>query len=196
MKRSIDLVLSIAMLSLLLPAFILICLAIKLDSPGPVLYRQRRCCQQPVILYKFRTMYIHLSSVDADPAILQARRNDFRVTRVGSFLRRSSLDELPQLVNVVRGEMSLVGPRPHALAHDKEWEILVGEVYLKRYRVKPGITGWAQVNDLRGGAQTRTEIEARLEYDCFYVDNWSLLFDAKILFMTMRTVFFCHRNAC
>ena len=191
-----DLVFATAMLFLLAPILMLIFIAIKLDSTGPALYRQRRCFQQPFMVYKFRTMYLDLCSCDAVSEILQARRNDSRVTTVGSFLRRTSLDELPQLVNVMRGEMSLVGPRPHALAHDKEWEILVGEVYLKRYRVKPGITGWAQVNDLRGGAHTRTEIEARLEYDCFYVDNWSLLFDAKILFMTMRTVFFCHRNAC
>jgi putative colanic acid biosynthesis UDP-glucose lipid carrier transferase len=129
----------------------------------------------------------------ADASVPQARRNDPRITRIGAFLRKTSLDELPQLFNVLRGEMSLVGPRPHAVAHNEHYAKII-DGYLGRHRVKPGITGWAQVNGLRGETETPEKMRMRVQYDLFYIDNWSLLFDIKILAMT-SFLGFVHRNA-
>ncbi|OAB56436.1 hypothetical protein AY599_21365 [Leptolyngbya valderiana BDU 20041] len=161
---------------------LLIALAIRLDSPGPVLFRQQRAGfgRAPFTMLKFRSM-----QVDCDPAghVPQARRNDPRVTRVGRFLRRTSLDELPQLINVLRGDMSLVGPRPHALEHDSLYAGLIG-AYLARQRVKPGMTGWAQIHGLRGETDTSDKMRRRVTMDLYYIDNWSLGLDLKILALT------------
>jgi len=179
-------------LILMLPLMCICALMIKLDSPGPVLFRQKRYGfnNNEITVFKFRTM---AHEPAPDPSVPQARRNDPRITRVGAFLRRSSLDELPQLFNVLRGEMSLVGPRPHAVAHNEHYAQVI-DGYLGRHRVKPGITGWAQVNGLRGETETPEKMRMRVQYDLFYIDNWSLLFDLKILVMT-SFLGFVHRNA-
>jgi putative colanic acid biosynthesis UDP-glucose lipid carrier transferase len=189
-KRSMDLGLSMAALIVLAPVMGLISIVVKLDSPGPVLFSQRRFGFNNNIIYvhKFRTMRM----CDDDGVVPQATRNDPRVTRVGRFLRKTSLDELPQLFNVLKGEMSLVGPRPHAVAHNEKYAQLIDR-YMARHRVKPGITGWAQVNGLRGETN-RESMEARVQYDQVYIENWSVLFDLKIL---LRTLFvgFVHPRA-
>jgi putative colanic acid biosynthesis UDP-glucose lipid carrier transferase len=181
-KAAEDRVLSFLILVVAAVPMLLIALAIRLDSPGPVLFRQRRAGfgREPFVMLKFRSMHI-----DADPPgeVPQARRNDPRVTRVGRFLRRTSLDELPQLINVVRGEMSLVGPRPHAVEHDSLYAGVIGE-YLARQRVKPGMTGWAQIHGLRGETDTPEKMRRRVAMDLYYIDNWSLVMDLKILALT------------
>jgi len=187
-KRAEDLVLGSLMLLFLAPLLGAIALAIKLDSPGPVFFRQRRYGfnYRTIDVFKFRSMYA--DRCDALGARLTSGRDDPRVTRVGRFLRRTSLDELPQLFNVLLGDMSLVGPRPHPL-QAKAGERLYDEViedFCSRYRVRPGITGWAQVNGARGNTDTEQKLIDRFQYDLFYVEHWSLLFDLKILF---RTVF-------
>jgi putative colanic acid biosynthesis UDP-glucose lipid carrier transferase len=177
------------------PVLLAIALAVKLDSPGPVFYRQKRhgFSRQPIFMLKFRSM--HADRCDAPDAkvVRQATRNDPRVTRVGRILRRTSLDELPQLLNVLAGDMSLIGPRPHAVAHDHHYAQLIDD-YVGRHKVKPGITGWAQVNGLRGETRTVEEMRRRIELDLEYIDKWSLWLDARIL---MRTVLvgFRHDNA-
>lgn len=191
LKAIEDRVLGTLILLLMLPLMGLISVLIRLDSPGPALFRQRRYGfnSNEFTVFKFRTM-----SLGSDGgAVPQARREDPRVTRIGAFLRRTSLDELPQLFNVLRGEMSLVGPRPHAVLHNKQYaEIIDG--YLGRHRVKPGITGWAQVNGLRGETNTPDKMLLRVEHDLYYIDHWSLLFDLRILFLTLF-VGFVNRNA-
>jgi Undecaprenyl-phosphate glucose phosphotransferase len=176
-----DYVLASILLVLSLPVLVVIAVAIRLDSPGPVFFRQRRRGLNSRVfeVWKFRTMHV----AEDGPQIRQARRDDPRVTRVGRFLRRSSLDELPQLFNVLRGEMSLVGPRPHALAHDDHFEETIAR-YANRQQVKPGITGLAQANGLRGETETRDKIERRLAMDLQYVNGWSLWLDLKILALT------------
>ncbi len=176
-------------LLLLSPLLGLIALAVKLDSPGPVFFRQRRYGQNNNIfrIFKFRTMLV----AEDGQHVKQAERNDPRVTRVGWFLRRTSLDELPQLLNVLRGDMSLVGPRPHALAHDEHFEQKL-DLFSRRRRVKPGLTGWAQVNGYRGETRTTEDVRARMEHDLYYIDNWSLWLDLEIL---TRTVFVLCRGA-
>ena len=166
-----------------IPLFLVIAAAIKLGSPGPILFRQKRYGfnNKEIVVYKFRSMY---EGPIRGAAVAQARRDDPRVTRFGAFLRRTSLDELPQLVNVLKGEMSLVGPRPHAVIHNEQYAAIIDE-YLARHRVKPGITGWAQVNGLRGETETPGKMHQRLQYDLYYIDHWSLLLDFKILFMTL-----------
>jgi putative colanic acid biosynthesis UDP-glucose lipid carrier transferase len=168
-------------LLLLAPVMICIALAIKLDSRGPVFFRQRRhgFNHQVITVLKFRTMYV----TQDGPVVPQASKNDPRVTRVGKWLRRSSLDELPQLLNVLNGEMSLVGPRPHALAHNEQYSALL-ETYANRHRMKPGITGWAQINGYRGETDTPDKMRKRVECDLYYIENWSLWFDLKILLLT------------
>jgi Undecaprenyl-phosphate glucose phosphotransferase len=170
---------------------LLIALAIKLDSPGPVLFRQPRFGfnNNLINVLKFRTM--HANRPD-EPGVPQASRNDPRVTRVGRFLRRTSLDELPQLWNVLKGEMSLVGPRPHAVDHNRKYAEMIDE-YLGRHRMKPGMTGWAQVNGLRGETQTVEQMRARVQYDLSYIDNWSLWFDLRILSLTLFVGFISKR---
>lgn len=177
-----DRVLSAIALLVFAPLLAAIAIAIKLDSPGPVLFRQKRYgfANNEFTVFKFRTM--RHRPVE-EPDVPQARRNDPRITRLGAFLRRSSLDELPQLLNVLIGDMSLVGPRPHAVAHNVQFAQVIDD-YLSRHRVKPGITGWAQINGLRGETDTPEKMRARVEHDLYYIDNWSLLLDLKILLLT------------
>ncbi|MCW5701077.1 MAG: undecaprenyl-phosphate glucose phosphotransferase [Bradyrhizobium sp.] len=181
LKALEDRLLSFFALVFFMPFMLLVALAIRLDSKGPVLFRQRRHGFNNTIfhVYKFRTMHV----VEDGPVIVQARRDDPRVTRVGRFLRRTSLDELPQLLNVLQGDMSLVGPRPHALAHNDHYSTLL-ERYANRHKVKPGITGWAQVKGFRGETESPEKMKARVEHDLYYIENWSLWFDIKILAMT------------
>jgi Undecaprenyl-phosphate glucose phosphotransferase len=192
LKRIEDAVLSALLLLLFLPLMGFIALLVKLGSPGPIFFRQQRFGfnNNPIWVYKFRTMYQGAAS---DPAVTQARRKDPRVTRIGAALRRSSLDELPQLINVLKGEMSLVGPRPHAIAHNEYYAKLINR-YLHRHRVKPGITGWAQVNGLRGETPTIEAMHERVKHDLFYIENWSIWFDLWILMRTFA-VGFVHPNA-
>jgi Undecaprenyl-phosphate glucose phosphotransferase len=181
-----DYVLASALVVALSPLLVLIALAIKLDSSGPVLFRQKRLGfnNQVIDVYKFRSMH-----ADAGQAgrTLQATRQDPRISRVGRILRRWSLDELPQLFNVLNGSMSLVGPRPHALDHNEDFARQI-RGYFARHRVKPGITGLAQVRGYRGATDTPEKLEGRVRNDIFYVDNWSLSFDVQIL---LRTVVIC-----
>jgi len=190
-KRGMDLAFGAALLVIFGPLLLLIAALIKIDSRGPVIFRQKRLGfnQQAVTVYKFRTMHCG----HEDPTVTQARRNDPRVTRLGRFLRRASLDELPQLFNVLTGSMSLVGPRPHAVAHDEKYAALV-DGYLARHRVQPGITGWAQVNGFRGETDTLEKMVHRIEHDLFYIEHWSPLFDLRILALTLWRGFY-HRNA-
>ncbi len=182
-KRGFDIVAASCALLLSLPLLVLVAALIRLDSPGPVLFRQRRYGfnQQAFRIFKFRTM----TTTDDGQVVAQATRNDPRITRIGHVLRRYNLDELPQLLNVLSGEMSLVGPRPHALAHDVAFERRIDH-YARRHNVKPGITGWAQVNGLRGETDTDDKMARRVAFDHWYIDNWSFWLDVMILF---RTVF-------
>ncbi|MEM7422125.1 MAG: undecaprenyl-phosphate glucose phosphotransferase [Pseudomonadota bacterium] len=188
-KTVLDYVAATAGLVLLSPLLALIALAIRLDSPGPVLFRQRRFGfnNQPFEIYKFRTMYHRGDPDQRDRRVQQARRADPRITRVGAVLRRLSLDELPQLLNVIDGSMSLIGPRPHAVVHNEDFAAYV-RGYFARHNVKPGITGWAQVNGLRGETDTPDKIEARVAHDIYYTDNWSLALDLRILALTVIRV--------
>jgi len=177
-----DRVLSALALLVFAPLLAAVALAIRIDSPGPVLFRQKRYgfANNEFTVFKFRTMHHQPAE---EPGVPQARRNDPRITRIGGFLRRTSLDELPQLLNVLLGDMSLVGPRPHAVAHNVQFAQVIDD-YLSRHRVKPGITGWAQINGLRGETDTPEKMRARVEHDLYYIDNWSLLLDLKILLLT------------
>ena len=179
-KRLMDIVLQdqIAFI-LLLPVMILAAIAIKLDSPGPVVFRQRRngFNGKQFVIFKLRTM----TAQEDGATVAQASRQDARVTRVGRWLRRSSIDELPQLLNVLHGEMSLVGPRPHALAHDDQFQSVVAD-YAFRHHVKPGITGWAQCHGSRGATPVLKDIVSRVELDLWYINNWSAWLDMRILF--------------
>jgi Undecaprenyl-phosphate glucose phosphotransferase len=184
-KRAFDLVVATAALIVFLPLFIIVSIAIAMDSPGPILFLQSRSGfnGRPFKIYKFRTM-----TVAEDGAhVGQATKNDKRVTRVGAFLRKSSIDELPQLLNVLRGEMSVVGPRPHAMAHDKIFAESVNH-YAFRHHVKAGMTGWAQVNGARGETDTVEKIQRRVELDLWYVKHWSLALDFSIIFRTALVV--------
>jgi Undecaprenyl-phosphate glucose phosphotransferase len=193
-KRAIDVALAATALALLALPMALIALAIKLNSPGPALFRQQRqgFHQDQFELLKFRTMRHDPGA----PVVLSlvGKPGDPRVTRVGRWLRRTSLDELPQLINVLRGEMSLVGPRPNAIAVDVEFMERIRR-YATRRRVKPGITGWAQVNGWRGAVDTEEKIAARFLHDLYYIENWSLLLDLKIMVATVLTGF-ARKNAC
>jgi Undecaprenyl-phosphate glucose phosphotransferase len=180
-----DFILASIILVLVAPLLLVVASAIKFDTPGPVLFRQRRhgLDGQLITVYKFRTMHHHLSDLRAERL---TARNDPRVTRIGAFLRKTSIDELPQLLNVLRGEMSLIGPRPHpvaAKAANRPYEEVVAE-YAARHRVKPGITGWAQVNGWRGETDSVEKIQKRVEFDLFYIERWSLALDLKILLRT------------
>jgi lipopolysaccharide/colanic/teichoic acid biosynthesis glycosyltransferase len=168
-----------------LPLMLATALAIKLDSPGPVLFRQRRLGfnNELIEVFKFRSLRHDQADHCADRLVTA---DDLRVTRIGRFIRRTSLDELPQLINVARGELSLVGPRPHALNAKAEHRLYEEAVdgYFARHRVKPGITGWAQINGWRGVTDTQEKIQRRIEHDLYYIENWSLLFDIYILLRT------------
>lgn len=185
-KRIVDILGATFLLIVLLPAFALAAFAIKLDSPGSVLFRQARrgLGGRPFDILKFRTMHV----AENGPEIRQARRNDRRVTRIGRLLRRTSLDELPQLINVIKGEMSLVGPRPHAVAHDEEFAKII-ENYEIRQHVKPGMTGWAQVAGLRGETPSPDAMAKRIEADLWYARNASLWLDIQILLRTAIAIF-------
>lgn len=185
-KRVEDISLSILMLILLCPLFTLIAVAIKLDSAGPALFKQKRhgFNNQIFEVYKFRSMKI---TDFPEVEIKQATRNDPRITRIGKILRRFSLDELPQLFNVLQGTMSIVGPRPHAVQHNIQYSSIISE-YLARHNVKPGITGWAQVNGLRGETDTTEKMHLRVNADLYYIEHWSLLLDLKIILMTAISV--------
>jgi polysaccharide biosynthesis protein PslA len=185
-KRSFDFATSLGLLIALSPLLALTALAIRLDSPGPILFRQPRLGlnNKEFNVLKFRSMYVEQSDLEARE---QTKRNDVRVTRVGAWLRRLSIDELPQLFNVVAGDMSLVGPRPHALGmqvKDRLCDEIVRE-YAVRHRMRPGITGWAQVRGLRGAVDEPALLEARVNHDIYYIDNWSFFFDLRILVMTV-----------
>ncbi|WP_342733673.1 undecaprenyl-phosphate glucose phosphotransferase [Bradyrhizobium sp. B117] len=180
-KRLVDVVGALTGLIFLTPVMILSAIAIKMDSSGPVFFRQRRngFNAKQFSIFKFRTMTV----MEDGAAVVQARRFDPRVTRVGRILRRTSIDEIPQLINVLRGEMSLVGPRPHALAHDDHYGDLLAE-YAFRHHVKPGITGWAQVRGYRGETARVEQMKGRIDCDLWYINNWSLMLDLKILMLT------------
>jgi putative colanic acid biosysnthesis UDP-glucose lipid carrier transferase len=185
-KRLTDIVLSVAILLLLMPLLAMIALLVKWSSPGPVIFKQRRygLDGREIAVYKFRTM-----SVTEDGAtIRQASRLDERITPVGALLRRSSLDELPQLINVLQGRMSLVGPRPHAIAHNEEYRKLI-KGYMIRHKVLPGITGLAQVNGCRGETAKLEEMEARVNFDLDYLRHWSPMLDIKIILLTVVKLF-------
>ncbi len=182
LKRAEDLILGTLILLLISPLMLLIALGVKLTSPGPVIFRQRRygLNGQEIDVWKFRSMNVCESRGD----VVQARKNDPRVTRFGAFLRRTSLDELPQFINVLQGDMSIVGPRPHAVSHNEQYRRLIYG-YMLRHKVKPGITGWAQVNGWRGETDTLEKMQKRVDYDLTYVRNWSLWFDLVIVFRTI-----------
>jgi Undecaprenyl-phosphate glucose phosphotransferase len=185
-KRVIDVGLSLVALVLFSPILLFAAIAIKLDGPGPVIFRQDRrgFNGQTFEVLKFRTMRV----MENGEVVRQASRDDPRVTHIGRFLRASSIDELPQLVNVLRGDMSLVGPRPHAISHDNEFEKVL-EDYAFRHNVKPGMTGWAQVHGLRGGTPTVDHIANRVKMDLWYINNWTLWLDIQIMFKTFFEVF-------
>ena len=191
LKRGSDIVIALGALIVLWPIFLLAAAAIKLESRGPVFFQQRRCGfnNQEFTILKFRTMY----ACEDGETIRQVTRNDPRVSKVGAFLRRTSIDELPQLLNVLRGEMAIVGPRPHAIAHDKAWAHTV-EFYALRHHIKPGITGLAQVNGYRGETETEAKISGRVRYDLQYIDSWSFWHDLQIIFKTL-VVFAFQRTA-
>ena len=181
-KRVFDIVLAGLALLLLSPLFLIVALLIKFDSPGPVFFRQHRrgFNLEEFAIWKFRTM----TTLDDGDTVRQATANDQRVTGIGRLLRRYSLDELPQLLNVLKGEMSLVGPRPHAVAHDRFFEQRIA-LYPRRLNMKPGITGWAQVNGFRGATETDDAMRHRVDHDLFYIDNWSVAFDVYIVLLTL-----------
>ena len=189
MKGLLDYAVAGVALFLLAPLLAVVAIAIKLDSSGPVFFRQRRLGQNNQVfrIFKFRTMTV----AEDGERVIQAQRNDPRVTRVGKFLRRTSLDELPQLINVLTGTMSLVGPRPHAVAHDEEFEQKL-DLFSRRRRVRPGLTGWAQVHGYRGETRTTADIRHRMQHDLYYIDNWSLWLDMEIM---VRTAFVLFRGA-
>ena len=186
LKRGSDIVISLLALILLAPLMLLIALAVRLSSPGPVIFKQRRygLYGEEIYVYKFRSMTV----TDDGPVVVQAQKDDRRVTRVGGFLRRTSLDELPQFINALQGRMSIVGPRPHAVAHNEQYRKLI-KGYMLRHKVKPGITGWAQVNGMRGETDTLEKMEARIRYDLDYRRSWSLWLDLWIILKTVKVVF-------
>jgi Undecaprenyl-phosphate glucose phosphotransferase len=182
-KRVFDIVFATIALILLAPTFVIVAIAIKLDSPGPIIFSQRRCGfnQQQFRMFKFRSMH----TLEDDAKLAPVIENDPRVTRVGRFIRHHNLDELPQLFNVLLGDMSLVGPRPHAVSIDQKFARRIAP-YARRYTVKPGITGWAQINGLRGRMLDQ-DMKARVEHDLHYIDHWSIWFDIEILCLTLTS---------
>jgi Undecaprenyl-phosphate glucose phosphotransferase len=181
-KRTFDITFAIVGLIVLSPLFLVVSIAIKLDSPGPVFFRNTRhgFNNDKICVLKFRSM----TSIEDGDRFTQATENDPRVTRIGRIIRRTNIDELPQLINVLRGEMSIVGPRPHATAHNALFNNVIAP-FSRRHNVKPGITGWAQVNGYRGATDALEKMQRRVEYDLYYIDNWSFLFDLKIMMMTL-----------
>lgn len=191
-KRLSDVVIATLILILILPLLLAIAIGVKTTSPGPVLFKQRRygVDGRDIVVYKFRSMTV---CEDNTGHIEQAKKNDQRITPFGAFLRKTSLDELPQFINVLQGRMSIVGPRPHAVAHNELYRKLI-KGYMVRHKVKPGITGWAQVNGYRGETDTLDKMQKRIEYDLDYLRNWSLQLDLYIIFKTVFVVL-KHKNA-
>ena len=185
LKRLSDIVLSGLILVMIAPIMLGVAVAVKMSSPGPILFKQRRygLDGKEILVYKFRSMTV----AEDGAKVVQATRNDLRITRVGAFIRRTSLDELPQFINVLEGKMSIVGPRPHAVAHNEQYRKLI-KGYMVRHKVKPGITGWAQVNGYRGETETLDKMEKRIEYDLDYLRNWSLRLDISIIIRTALLV--------
>lgn len=181
-KRIEDIALSVIILTIIALPMLIIALGVRLTSPGPALFRQKRYGMdgRPIEIWKFRSMTV----MENGGIVTQAKRNDARITPFGTFLRRTSLDELPQFINVLRGEMSIVGPRPHAIAHNEEYRKLITG-YMLRHKVKPGITGWAQINGWRGETDTLDKMQKRIEYDLNYIRRWTLWLDLKIVFLTI-----------
>ncbi|HEX4893879.1 MAG TPA: undecaprenyl-phosphate glucose phosphotransferase [Hyphomicrobiaceae bacterium] len=191
LKSGLDRLMALSALIALAPLFAIVGAAIRLESKGPVFFRQKRhgVCGETIVVWKFRTMRV----MEDGAVVRQASKDDQRVTRVGRFLRRTSLDELPQLINVLIGEMSIVGPRPHAIAHNEHYGAIIRN-YGRRAQVRPGITGWAQVNGFRGETRSPDEMAARVEHDLWYIANWSLWLDMKIIILT-PIYGFVHKNA-
>ena len=187
-KRLFDLLASSLTIIILFPLFVLISIAIKFSSKGPILFNQMRCGHKGTIfkIYKFRTMYVDKSRINNN--IVQAKKNDNRITSIGRFLRKYSLDELPQLINVFKGEMSLVGPRPHAIEHNEYYRKLITG-YMQRHSKIPGMTGLAQINGARGETNEIELMKKRIKYDLEYNNNWSLLKDLQILLKTIFVLF-------
>jgi putative colanic acid biosysnthesis UDP-glucose lipid carrier transferase len=185
-KRGSDIVFSTLILTLIAPILLFIAIAVKLSSPGPVIFKQRRygLDGEEILVYKFRSMTV----TDDGAVVQQAKKNDSRITPLGAFLRKTSLDELPQFLNVLQGRMSIVGPRPHAVAHNELYRKLI-KGYMVRHKVKPGITGWAQVNGYRGETETLDKMQGRIDYDLDYLRNWSLRLDVHIILKTVKLVF-------
>lgn len=185
-KRIIDVTFSLSILLLTAPLMLLIAIGVKLSSPGPVLFKQRRygLDGKEIVVYKFRSMTV----IEDNEKVKQATREDPRITRFGSFLRKTSLDEFPQFINVLQGRMSIVGPRPHAISHNEMYRNLI-KGYMIRHKVKPGITGWAQVKGFRGETDTVEKMRSRVFYDIQYLQNWSIFFDLFIIFKTVVVIF-------
>ncbi len=185
-KWGSDMVLSVLILILISPILLIIAAAVKFSSPGPIIFKQRRygLDGEEILVYKFRSM----SVCEDGGTIQQAQKNDSRLTRLGAFLRKSSLDELPQFINVLQGRMSIVGPRPHAVAHNELYRNLI-KGYMIRHKVKPGITGWAQVNGFRGETDTLDKMQSRIDFDLDYLRHWTLKLDLQIILKTIFVVF-------
>jgi putative colanic acid biosynthesis UDP-glucose lipid carrier transferase len=185
LKRASDIVFSLLILVLITPVLIGVAIAVKLGSPGPIIFKQRRygLDGQQILVYKFRSMTV----TEDGGAIKQAQKDDKRITPLGAILRKTSLDELPQFINVLQGRMSIVGPRPHAVAHNELYRKLI-KGYMVRHKVKPGITGWAQVNGFRGETETLDKMQGRIDYDLDYLRNWSLKLDIHIILKTVKLV--------
>jgi putative colanic acid biosysnthesis UDP-glucose lipid carrier transferase len=190
-KRMSDIVLGSIILLLISPILLGLAIGVKLSSPGPIIFKQRRngLDGEEIVVYKFRSM----RTQDNGAVVKQATKGDPRITPFGAFIRKTSLDELPQFINVLQGRMSIVGPRPHAVAHNEEYRRLI-KAYMVRHKVRPGITGWAQVNGYRGETETIDKMQARVEYDLEYLRNWSLGLDLQIIIRTIRLMLF-DRNA-
>ena len=184
-KSASDFILALVILILLLPFMLCIALAVKVTSPGPIIFKQRRygLNGEEIVVYKFRSMTV----AEDGPNVVQAKKNDQRFTKIGAFLRRTSLDELPQFINVLQGRMSIVGPRPHAVAHNELYRKLI-KGYMLRHKAKPGITGWAQVNGWRGETEELDKMKGRIEHDLYYLKNWSIWLDLWIILRTIWTV--------
>jgi len=192
LKRGFDVVFSLAMLVTIFPVLYVICgLIIKIESPGPIMFKQERTGLKgkPFVCYKFRSMKLN-KEADSQSAV----KSDPRVTKIGAFMRKTNIDELPQFINVLRGEMSVVGPRPHMIKHTETYNKLL-DTFMIRHIIKPGLTGWAQVSGYRGEVKTVDQMEGRLKHDVWYIENWSFLLDIKILFITLLKMFKGDKNA-
>jgi putative colanic acid biosysnthesis UDP-glucose lipid carrier transferase len=191
-KRSTDIVFTLLILLIISPILLIVALGVKLSSPGPLIFKQKRygLNGEEIVVYKFRSM----TTIDNGDNVVQATKNDQRVTSFGKFIRKTSLDELPQFFNVLQGGMSIVGPRPHAVAHNEMYRKLI-KGYMIRHKVKPGITGWAQVNGLRGETEVLEKMQARVDYDIAYLRNWTPGLDIYIILKTVWVVFFKGQNS-